>query len=99
MYTFRECFAEMLSITAFLIRKHFIKWAHSNGNTTSGLLNEDGTINNEKTGEIFKDGPTYGNMVKLMNVLYSIGAVLATPAVCDGTVFFGSTDGNIYALQ
>jgi outer membrane protein assembly factor BamB len=29
----------------------------------------------------------------------SIGAIMSSPAVDRGTVYFGSMDGNLYALQ
>jgi len=31
--------------------------------------------------------------------LASVGAILSSPVVDRGVVYFGSTDGNLYALQ
>jgi outer membrane protein assembly factor BamB len=31
--------------------------------------------------------------------LHSLGSILSSPAVADGAVYFGSTDGNLYALE
>ncbi len=31
--------------------------------------------------------------------MLSVGAVLSSPAVVDNVVYFGSSDGNLYALM
>jgi outer membrane protein assembly factor BamB len=31
--------------------------------------------------------------------MYSLGSVLSSPVVADGVVYFGSTDGNLYAVK
>jgi outer membrane protein assembly factor BamB len=41
----------------------------------------------------------YDDMVSGVHKMMSVGAVLSSPAVIGDTVLFGSTDGNIYALQ
>lgn len=41
---------------------------------------------------------TYSGMLQSMNRLYSLGSILSSPAVADGIIYFGSTDGNVYAL-
>jgi len=30
---------------------------------------------------------------------FSLGAIVSSPVVDSGVIFFGSTDGNLYALQ
>jgi len=30
---------------------------------------------------------------------FNIGAIFSTPLVANGVVYFGSTDGNLYALE
>jgi outer membrane protein assembly factor BamB len=40
----------------------------------------------------------YDDMVSGVQKMMSVGAVLSSPAIVDGTVYVGSTDGNIYAL-
>jgi outer membrane protein assembly factor BamB len=30
---------------------------------------------------------------------FKIGAIFSTPLVMNGTVYFGSTDGNLYAID
>jgi len=41
----------------------------------------------------------YDDMVSGVQKMMSVGAILSSPVVVDGTVFFGSTDGNVYALN
>jgi len=41
----------------------------------------------------------YDDMVVGVQKMMSVGAVLSSPAVANGLVYFGSTDGNIYALE
>jgi hypothetical protein len=31
--------------------------------------------------------------------VFSVGAIWSSPVVSRGTLYFGSTDGNVYALQ
>ena len=38
-------------------------------------------------------------MVSGVYKMFAIGSVLSSPAVAGDTVIFGTTDGNIYALQ
>ena len=30
---------------------------------------------------------------------FSVGAILSSPAVTGGTILFGATDGNLYAIM
>ena len=41
----------------------------------------------------------YDDMVSGVYKMFAIGSVLSSPAVAGDTVIFGTTDGNIYALQ
>jgi outer membrane protein assembly factor BamB len=41
----------------------------------------------------------YDDMVSGVQKMMSVGAVLSTPAVANGVIYFGSTDGNLYALM
>jgi outer membrane protein assembly factor BamB len=34
-----------------------------------------------------------------MRKLMSVGAILSSPVIVDDVVYFGSTDGNLYALN
>jgi outer membrane protein assembly factor BamB len=47
--------------------------------------------------KIFKEN-SYTGMLKAMDILYSTGSILSSPAVSNGLIYFGSTDGNVYAL-
>jgi len=58
------------------------------------------------TGEdgVFHAGPMYPDrtldgMMIGMRTMMTVGSVLSSPVVADGTVYFGSTDGNLYAVR
>jgi eukaryotic-like serine/threonine-protein kinase len=55
----------------------------------------DGTPNYEA---VFS-GDFYDDMVSGVQSLMSVGAILSSPAVVEDVVYFGSTDGNVYALN
>lgn len=40
----------------------------------------------------------YDDMVSGVQKLMTVGAILSSPTIANGTIYFGSTDGNIYAL-
>jgi eukaryotic-like serine/threonine-protein kinase len=60
-----------------------------------GLTKPDGTPNYEAA---FADG-FYDSMVAGVARMLSVGAVLSSPVVANGTLYFGSADGNLYALD
>jgi len=41
----------------------------------------------------------YDDMVSGVQKLMSVGAILSSPVISNGVVYFGSTDGNVYALM
>ncbi len=41
----------------------------------------------------------YDDMVSGVQRMMSVGAILSSPVIANGTIYFGSTDGNIYALN
>jgi eukaryotic-like serine/threonine-protein kinase len=41
----------------------------------------------------------YDNMIIGVERMQSVGAILSSPAVVDDVVYFGSSDGNVYALM
>jgi len=60
------------------------------------VLNPDGTLNQEAF------TPTFGDFEDMYIDFYrfiSIGAIVSSPVVDKGAVYFGSMDGNLYALQ
>ncbi|NWJ53042.1 MAG: PQQ-binding-like beta-propeller repeat protein [Bacteroidetes bacterium] len=59
------------------------------------VLSDKGEIRDE----VFKDCNTYNAMVNVMDVLYSVGSILSSPVIEKGVVYFGSTDGYLYAIQ
>ena len=38
-------------------------------------------------------------MVVGVSKMLTMGAILSSPVIVDGVIYFGSTDGNLYALQ
>jgi len=60
------------------------KYVDGSGNIRSEALYPDSTL----------DGMIIG-----IERMYSLGSVLSSPVVVDGVVYFGSTDGNVYALE
>ena len=59
------------------------------------IILESGEFNQQK---IFAEY-SYTGSLKAMDVLYSVGSVLSSPAVADGMVYFGSADSCVYALH
>jgi len=60
------------------------------------LLNSDGSLNQESFAPLFGD---FEDMYIDIYRFTSIGAIVSSPVVDHGAVYFGSMDGNLYALQ
>jgi eukaryotic-like serine/threonine-protein kinase len=60
------------------------------------VLNPDGGLNREGFAPVFGD---FEDMYVDIYKFISIGAILSSPVVDHGVVYFGSMDGNLYALQ
>jgi outer membrane protein assembly factor BamB len=60
------------------------------------VLNPDATLNQDAFAPIFGD---FEDMYIDFYRFISIGAIVSSPVVDKGVVYFGSTDGNLYALQ
>jgi outer membrane protein assembly factor BamB len=60
------------------------------------ILNADGTLNAAAFAPVFGD---FEDMYIFFYRFASIGSVMSSPAVDGGVVYFGSMDGNVYALQ
>lgn len=58
------------------------------------LTNADGTPNYEAAFA----GNFYDDLVVGVDRMMSVGAVLSSPVIADGTLYFGSMDGNLYAV-
>jgi len=63
----------------------------------SSLLNADGSIKFETV--FTNPNPFYDDMVLAVHKLFTLGTILSSPVVVGDTVYFGSTDGNVYALR
>lgn len=61
------------------------------------ILNPDGSLNQEVLfAPVFND---FEDMYLAIHKFVSIGAIMSSPVVDKGVVYFGSMDGNLYALQ
>jgi outer membrane protein assembly factor BamB len=60
------------------------------------VSNADGSLNREAFAPIFGD---FEDMYIDFYRFISIGAIVSSPAIDKGVVYFGSMDGNLYALQ
>ena len=61
----------------------------------SKYVDGDGKIN---MAAIYPDSTLDGVMIGL-DRMYSLGSVLSSPVVANGVVYFGSTDGYLYAVR
>ncbi len=53
---------------------------------------------NMKSAALYPDA-TLDGMIIGLDRMFSLGSVLSSPAVVDGIAYFGSTDGNVYAVE
>jgi outer membrane protein assembly factor BamB len=60
------------------------------------VLNPDGSLNEDGFARIFND---FEDMYIDIYRFISIGAIVSSPVVDRGVVYFGSMDGNLYAVQ
>ncbi len=60
------------------------------------VLNPDGTLHSEAFAPLFGD---FEDMYIDIYRIISVGAIVSSPVVDKGVVYFGSMDGNLYALQ
>lgn len=59
------------------------------------LIDEDGQIRSRL---LYPDATLDGMMIG-MRTMMTLGSVLSSPMVADGVVYFGSTDGTVYAVR
>jgi outer membrane protein assembly factor BamB len=59
------------------------------------LLDENGLI---RTALLYPDRTLDGMMIGMRGMM-TLGSVLSSPVVADGIVYFGSTDGHLYAVR
>ncbi len=68
----------------------------SSARNAGGLMTDAG----ELPDEFWKpDLAMYDHYLRAVSAIPSLGSVLSSPVVRDGVVYFGSTDGYVYALQ
>ena len=85
------------SLMAFKSKNGVMVWEFK---TRAAMLNKDSllTVKGEfDSPKIFREN-SYTGMKNAVDILYSLGSILSSPAVSGGMIYFGSTDGNVYAL-
>jgi eukaryotic-like serine/threonine-protein kinase len=55
----------------------------------------DGTVDNAAVAPLFHN---FLDMTLYLYKMFSVGAIVSSPVVDRGTIYFGSADGNVYAL-
>ncbi|MCP4724197.1 MAG: PQQ-binding-like beta-propeller repeat protein [bacterium] len=61
---------------------------------------EEGIINGSAYPRAADPEKVYEHMVETVNQrILSVGSIISSPVVKDGVIFFGSTDGNLYAIR
>jgi outer membrane protein assembly factor BamB len=62
------------------------------------ILNQKGELDFAYTAA--RDDLTlYTSSVKVMNTFYSLGSIVSSPAIYGSSIYFGSADGNLYAIE
>jgi len=62
------------------------------------ILNKKGDLDFGYAGSK-EDLSLYSSSVKIMNDFYTMGSIVSSPAINSNTIYFGSTDGFLYALN
>lgn len=87
------------SLTAVDLTSQKVAWTFQTDGAkqnAAALLKEDGSFKFEA---IFPSPNLfYDDMVVAVSKILSMGSILSSPVVVGDTVYFGSTDGNVYAL-
>jgi outer membrane protein assembly factor BamB len=60
------------------------------------VLSADGAVDKSIQAPVFHN---FLDMTIYLYRMFSVGAILSSPAVDHGTLYFGSTDGNLYAIH
>ena len=85
-------------LLAIDLSHHALRWAfETDGAKANGATytSPDGTPNYAAA----QSENFYDALVVAVNKLMSVGAVLSSPVVADDAVYFGSMDGNLYAIE
>jgi outer membrane protein assembly factor BamB len=62
------------------------------------ILNQKGELDFAYTAA--RDDLTlYTSSVRVMNAFYSLGSIVSSPAIYGSSIYFGSADGNLYAIE
>jgi len=86
------------TLIAIDLDKRSVKWTYR----TDGAL-RNAAAYTQKNGDpnydaAFSDN-FYDDLVVGVSRMMSVGAVLSSPVIADGVIYFGSSDGNVYAVN
>jgi len=87
-------------LTAIDLKTQKPTWVFETGGAKQNgpaMTNPDGTIKFETV--FTSPKPFYDDMVLAVHKLFTMGTILSSPVVVGDTIYFGSTDGNLYALK
>lgn len=62
------------------------------------VLCEEGKLN-RKYSEKLKNASSINDFIEVYDAIMSLGSILSTPFIEDGTIYFGSADGGVYAIE
>jgi len=64
----------------------------------AGILNQKGELDFSYAGAK-EDLTLYASSVKVMDAFYTMGSIVSSPAIYGSSIYFGSADGNLYAIE
>jgi eukaryotic-like serine/threonine-protein kinase len=62
------------------------------------ILDKEGTLNFQYLAK-GKDPALYKTNVEVMDEIYKLGAIVSSPSIAGGVIYFGSADGCLYAIN
>jgi outer membrane protein assembly factor BamB len=64
----------------------------------AGILNQKGELDFSYAGAK-EDLTLYASSVKVMDTFYTMGSIVSSPAIYGSSIYFGSADGYLYAIE
>jgi eukaryotic-like serine/threonine-protein kinase len=78
-----------------------IQWVYQTDNSKTFeniILEQDGKLGKHLSHKL-KNATKIDDFIDVYDQIMTLGSILSTPFIENGTIYFGSTDGNIYALE
>lgn len=80
------------------LRKHQIAWTFQTPAGRKDALHLIGRDGRTDENRVFRSH-YYDDMYRAADRLFSLGSVVSSPAIDNGVIYFGSTDGSLYAID